>query len=94
MQNISSRCPVGLHRFGVPVDKGYAYRYREPGPYWPDKGNSQMTCSTWVVLLVAVCVAFRFKRVSSTAVKGSLGIVQEPPDASEWNGSEGNGQTS
>lgn len=73
---------------GSKSDKEYAYKYREPGPYWPDKGNSQMTCKTWVVLLVAVCVALRFKRVSSTAVGGSLGIVQEPPDVIEWNGTE------
>jgi hypothetical protein len=52
-----------------------------------------MTCRNWVALLVAVCVALRFKRVSSIAVEGSLGIVQEPPDVSEWNGSEGNGHT-
>jgi len=83
----------GLCRFMVQVEKGYAYKYREPGPYWPDKENSQMTCKTGLVLLVAVWVALRFKSVSSTTVEGSAGIVRGPQDSRDWCGSEGNGQT-
>jgi hypothetical protein len=33
------------------------YKSREPNPYWPDSGNSQMTCN--VVALVAAPVASR-----------------------------------
>jgi len=46
-----------------------AYKSREPSPYWPDSGNSQMTCN--VVALVAAPVASRltsagmFKRVET-----------------------------
>jgi hypothetical protein len=32
-----------------------AYKSREPSPYWPDSGNSQMTCN--VVALEAAPVA-------------------------------------
>jgi hypothetical protein len=42
-----------------------AYKSREPSPYWPDSGNSQMTCKTCVV------VALRLTRVLSPAVEGS-----------------------
>lgn len=38
------------------------YRYREPGPYWPDTGKAQITCRAVLVAFVAVRVAKVFKR--------------------------------
>lgn len=58
------------------VDEGHAYKARQPTPYWPESGNSQMTCKTWLVVLVAVCGSPRLDRVSSTTADGSLAIVE------------------
>jgi hypothetical protein len=58
------------------VEEEHAYKTRQPTPYWPESGNSQMTCKTWLVVLVAVCGLLRLDRVSSTTADGSLGIVE------------------
>jgi len=65
------------------MDEVDAYKSREPGPYWPDSGNSHMTCKTLVVALVAAPVALRLTRVPSTAVNGSAGIVNSIEQRSE-----------
>jgi hypothetical protein len=57
------------------MDEVDAYKSREPSPYWPDSGNSHMTCKTGVVALVAASVVLRLTRVPSTVVEGSTGIV-------------------
>lgn len=51
-----------------------AYKSREPSPYWPDSGNSQMTCK--VATVVAAPVALGLTRVLRTAVEGSVGIAK------------------
>jgi hypothetical protein len=47
-----------------------AYKSREPSPYWPDSGNSQMTCNVAPVTLGLTSVA-------GTAVEGSAGMVKK-----------------
>jgi hypothetical protein len=52
---------------------GGAYKTREPGPYWPERGKAHTTCKAGLVAFVAV--AFRLTRVLSSAVGGSTGII-------------------
>jgi len=57
-----------------------AYKSREPRPYWPDRGNSQMTCKTSVVRLVVAAVSVRPRTVLRTKVEdkaGSAGMVRQ-----------------
>jgi hypothetical protein len=63
------------------------YRYREPGPYWPDTGKAQMTCRAVLVAFVALRVAKVFKR----DVEESAGMTSHSSSGSlrrEWLGSE------
>jgi hypothetical protein len=46
-----------------------------------------MTCKTWLVVLVAVCVVLRLESASSTTVDGSPGIV-ESLKRMEWLGGQ------
>lgn len=59
------------------------YRYREPGPYWPDTGKAQITCRAVLVAFVAVRVAKVFKRV----VEESAGMTSHSSSGTlrrEW----------
>jgi hypothetical protein len=53
------------------------YKTLEPGPYWPDTGQAHTTCKALLVAVtfVAVAVAFRATRVSSSDVEESAGMT-------------------